>query len=42
MPLLLRAVAVGKTLVGLRVDDTIRAIDWLLLHLRVSSARFHT
>jgi cephalosporin-C deacetylase-like acetyl esterase len=29
MPLLLRAVVVGRTLVGLRVDDTIRAIDWL-------------
>jgi hypothetical protein len=30
MPLLLRAIVVGRTLVGLRVDDTIRAIDWLV------------
>ncbi len=29
MPLLLRAIVVGKTLVGMRVDDTLRAIDWL-------------
>jgi cephalosporin-C deacetylase-like acetyl esterase len=30
MPLLLRAIVVGRTIVGLRVDDTIRAIDWLV------------
>ena len=30
MPLLLRAVVVGKTIVGMRVDDTIRAVDWLI------------
>ena len=29
MPLL-RAIVVGRTLVGLRVDDTIRAVDWLV------------
>ena len=29
MALFQRAVAVGRTIVGLRVDDTIRAIDWL-------------
>jgi cephalosporin-C deacetylase-like acetyl esterase len=29
MPVLLRAIAVGKTLVGMRVDDTIRAVSWL-------------
>jgi cephalosporin-C deacetylase-like acetyl esterase len=29
MALFQRAVAVGKTIVGLRVDDTIRAVDWL-------------
>ena len=29
MALFQRAVAVGRTLVGLRVDDTIRAVDWL-------------
>jgi cephalosporin-C deacetylase-like acetyl esterase len=29
MPLLLRAVVVGKTLVGMRVDDTIRAVSWI-------------
>jgi fermentation-respiration switch protein FrsA (DUF1100 family) len=29
MSLFQRAVAVGRTIVGLRVDDTIRAVDWL-------------
>jgi hypothetical protein len=29
MPVLLRAIVVGKTIVGMRVDDTIRAVDWL-------------
>jgi cephalosporin-C deacetylase-like acetyl esterase len=29
MPLFQRAVAVGRTIVGMRVDDTIRALDWL-------------
>jgi cephalosporin-C deacetylase-like acetyl esterase len=29
MPLLLRAIIVGKTIIGMRVDDTIRAINWL-------------
>jgi cephalosporin-C deacetylase-like acetyl esterase len=29
MPLLLRAIVVGKTIIGMRVDDTIRAINWL-------------
>jgi cephalosporin-C deacetylase-like acetyl esterase len=29
MPVLLRAIVVGKTLVGMRVDDTIRAVSWL-------------
>ena len=29
MALFQRAVAVGRTIVGLRVDDTIRAVDWL-------------
>jgi len=29
MPLLLRAIVVGKTLVGMRVDDTLRTVDWL-------------
>jgi len=27
---LLRAIVVGRTLVGMRVDDTLRAVDWLL------------
>jgi hypothetical protein len=30
MPLLLRAIVVGRTLVGMRVDDTIRTVDWLV------------
>ena len=29
MPELLRAIVVGKTIIGMRVDDTIRAINWL-------------
>ena len=29
MALFQRAVAVGRTIVGLRIDDTIRAVDWL-------------
>src|SRR5262249_42353002 len=29
MPELLRAIIVGKTLIGMRSDDTIRAINWL-------------
>ena len=29
MPELLRAIIVGKTIIGMRVDDTIRAINWL-------------
>lgn len=29
MPELLRAIIVGRTLVGMRVDDTVRAIDWI-------------
>ena len=29
MPVLLRAHAVGKTLIGMRVDDTLRALNWL-------------
>ena len=30
MSLLLRATVVGKTIVGMRVDDTIRVVDWLI------------
>jgi cephalosporin-C deacetylase-like acetyl esterase len=37
MPLLLRAIAVGKTLVGMRVDDATRAIDWLVSRSDVDS-----
>jgi cephalosporin-C deacetylase-like acetyl esterase len=29
MPELLRAIIVGKTIIGMRVDDTIRAVNWL-------------
>ena len=29
MPLSLRAIIVGRTLIGLRVDDALRAIDWV-------------
>lgn len=38
MPLLLRAIVVGKTLIGMRVDDTIRAIDWLASRPDVDSS----
>jgi hypothetical protein len=30
MPELLRAIIVGKTIIGMRVDDTLRAINWLI------------
>lgn len=30
MPELLRAIVVGKTIVGMRVDDTLRTLNWLL------------
>ena len=33
----LRALLVGRTLIGLRVDDTVRAVDWLSGHDRVSA-----
>ena len=38
MPLFQRAVAVGPTIVGMRVDDTIRAIDWLAARADVDPA----
>ena len=38
MPLFQRAVAVGRTIVGMRVDDTIRAIDWLVARADVDPA----
>ncbi|MEO5822974.1 MAG: hypothetical protein ABIT71_20905 [Vicinamibacteraceae bacterium] len=38
MALFQRAVAVGKTIVGLRVDDTIRAVDWLAARPDVDKA----
>jgi hypothetical protein len=38
MPLFQRAVAVGATIVGMRVDDTIRAIDWLTARADVDPA----
>ncbi len=40
MPLLLRAIVVGKTLVGMRVDDTIRAVGWLASQPEVDRSSF--
>ncbi len=43
MPVLLRAIVVGKTIVGMRVDDTIRVVDWLTSRgdLDASSVTLH-
>jgi len=35
---LLRAIAVGKTLVGMRVDDTLRMVNWLVARPDVDAA----
>lgn len=38
MPELLRAIVVGKTLIGMRTDDTLRLLNWLAARSEVNTA----